>query len=149
MNSNEFAATISTLGPVGYFGASGTIASVLTLPLVYMLHQYLPNPWHYLTVIIILAAISLALVHGALVHLRNKKDPSEVVIDEVIGCLLTFWGVALTNQSILVVFLAFRGFDIIKLGLVRYAEYLPGAWGIIADDLVAALLANIIVRLLF
>lgn len=149
MNHNEIAATICTLGPVGYFGASGTIATILTLPFVYLLHIYLPDHWYYLAFVVSFAIVALVLSRAALVHIRNKKDPSELVIDEVVGCLLTFWGVALTNQSILVGFLAFRGFDIIKLGLVRYAEYLPGAWGIMADDIVAALLANIILRLLF
>lgn len=71
----------------------------------------------------------------------QSKDPGAVVIDEWAGMSLLL---LLTQPSsifqILLAFLLFRLFDIIKPGPVRWAENLPGAFGVMADDLVAGLL---------
>jgi Phosphatidylglycerophosphatase A and related proteins len=66
----------------------------------------------------------------------------------MVGCLITFWGVVLTAQSMIIGFLLFRFFDIAKLGWIKRAEKFDRGWGVVADDVVAALCANIILRLL-
>lgn len=77
-------------------------------------------------------------------------DPSQVVIDEVAGCWLAMAlvpGQALAARPLLATALAFalfRLFDIAKPWPVSAAERLPGAWGVMADDLAAGLLAGII-----
>lgn len=149
MNLEKLALQICTLGPIGYFGASGTVATLFTLPLVYLIHNFFGNSWLYLGIISLLFFVSIFLVNKALAYLHHKEDPSEIVLDELIGCLLTFWAITLSSKSILVGFLLFRAFDIIKVGIVRYAESWPGAWGVIGDDVIAALFANIILRFLF
>lgn len=149
MSTQKISLQICTLGPIGYFGASGTIATLFTLPLVFLMHNLFGNSWLYLGIISLLFIASIFLVNRALAYLHHKQDPSEIVIDELIGCLLTFWGIVLSTKSVLVGFLLFRALDIIKIGLVRYAETWPEAWGVIGDDIIAALLANAILRLLF
>jgi phosphatidylglycerophosphatase A len=76
----------------------------------------------------------------------GEKDPQYVVIDEVSGqqltYLLTF--VAGNWKSLLLGFILFRVFDIWKPSPVRQAESLPGGWGIMADDWVAAVYAALI-----
>jgi phosphatidylglycerophosphatase A len=139
---------IATLGPIGYMNAPGTMASIATLPLVYWLHALIPNQYMYVSVVLFLALCSLWVVHKAIEQSRWHHDPSEVVIDEVIGCLLTFWGIALSGKAVLLGFILFRFFDILKIGGIDYIEHLPGEWGIIGDDIIAGLISNVIVRIL-
>lgn len=149
MNITRWCMRIVALGPVGYFIASGTITTLLALPLVYWLHYFLTNQWVYLGVVIVLFMLGVALVSKALEAFKRREDPSEIVFDELVGCLLVFWGIALSTQSLLVGFLLFRALDIIKVGWIKKAEDFVGAWGVMSDDIVAALLTNIALRLLF
>ncbi len=149
MNFVRIATIISTLGPIGYFGASGTVATIATLPLVYFTHWAIPSQRLYLGFIICAFALSMIIVKKALTQFKRHDDPSEIVLDEVMGCLLTFWGIALNPKSMLIGFLLFRALDIIKFGWVKQAESLADAWGVIGDDMVAAFIANVILRILF
>ena len=78
-------------------------------------------------------------------RLMGKKDPSQVVIDEVAGQLVTFMFVPayfLHPLMILVGFVLFRAFDIIKPYPIRRVEGLHGGLGIVGDDIVAGLYAG-------
>lgn len=68
----------------------------------------------------------------------GTDDPQVVVIDEVVACLLVMAGHPWRWWVVLTGFAAFRLFDIWKPWPVRHAERLPGGIGIVADDLVAA-----------
>ncbi|EKD48766.1 MAG: Phosphatidylglycerophosphatase A [uncultured bacterium] len=149
MNLIRITKLLSTLGPIGYFGASGTVATIVTLPLVYWSHAFIENQQLYFGFLFGMFVISISIVRYALKQFKRHEDPSEIVLDEVLGCLITFWGISLTSQSVLVGFLLFRALDIIKFGWVKQAESFADAWGVIGDDVVAALIANGILRLLF
>ena len=140
---------IATLGPIGYSIASGTVATFVTIPFVYMLHDLIPSQRLYLGMIIIVFFASTAIVSQALKKFKRHDDPSEIVLDEVVGCIVTFWGIALTPKSVLVGFLLFRALDIVKFGWVKQAEDWADAWGVMGDDMVAALIANVLLRILF
>lgn len=92
-----------------------------------------------------LVAVSAAGVWaaGAVERSSGKKDPQEVVIDEVSGQWLAllaspaFLSGAANWKSYLAGFILFRAFDIFKPFPARQAESLPGGWGIMADDWVA------------
>jgi phosphatidylglycerophosphatase A len=78
-------------------------------------------------------------------RVMGKKDPSQVVIDEVAGQLVTFMFVPayfLHPLMILVGFVLFRAFDIIKPYPIRRVEGLHGGLGIVGDDIVAGLYAG-------
>jgi phosphatidylglycerophosphatase A len=77
----------------------------------------------------------------------RRKDPSIVVIDEVVGMLVALWALPFRAGEALAVFLCFRLFDITKPFPLRRLEAQPGGWGIMLDDLVAGLYANLAVRL--
>ena len=139
----------ATLGPLGYLAMPGTMGTLATLPLVYATHQYICDPYAYVLFLCVSSAVSIFIISYALVLFRGHSDPHEIILDEVVGCLITFWQVALTWQSIIAGFLLFRFFDIVKFGFVKNAEKLPGAWGVVVDDVVAGILANIFLRLLF
>ncbi|MBF0614237.1 MAG: phosphatidylglycerophosphatase A [Magnetococcales bacterium] len=82
------------------------------------------------------------------VEVLKRKDPSEVVIDEVAGFLLTMmiaprgWGWMVGG------FLLFRLFDIWKPWPVHALERLPGGWGVMADDLAAGVWAGLCLLLI-
>ena len=84
----------------------------------------------------------------------EKSDPSEVVIDEVIGQWIAILPIGYIFQHEhtyienlwifwLWAFVSFRFFDIVKLGLVGWADKLGGALGIILDDILAGIAAAI------
>ena len=75
-----------------------------------------------------------------------RKDPSHVVVDEVAGQLLTYAGLSLAWPGVIAGFLLFRLLDIIKPWPARQLESLPGGVGIMADDLMAAVYANVVLR---
>jgi phosphatidylglycerophosphatase A len=78
----------------------------------------------------------------------GEKDPGVVVIDEVSGQMLTLLFLAPTTQTLVAGFLLFRLLDILKPFPGRRLEKLAGASGIMADDLVAGLYGNLILRAL-
>ena len=146
MSYRDFLKNCATLGYIGYMPASGTIASLVTVPFAFLVQYYLA-PW-YLLLFIISYCSSYAILHAVLPSFAYH-DPSEVVIDEFLGCLITFYALPCSWAVCIVGFLLFRFFDISKIGLVGWAERLPGAYGIILDDVMAGLLSNICIRLLF
>lgn len=94
-------------------------------------------------------ALSVAGVWAAGVAEQHfaKTDPSAVVVDEVAGMLLTLYLIPVSWLGLVVGFLLFRLFDIIKPFPCRRAERLPGGMGIMADDWIAGLYANGLLRL--
>jgi phosphatidylglycerophosphatase A len=74
-------------------------------------------------------------------HAARLKDPQFVVIDEVAGQLITLIAVPVSWKSLLLGFILFRGFDIVKPPPVRQIENLPGGFGIVLDDVGAGLYA--------
>lgn len=84
----------------------------------------------------------------------GKHDPSEVVVDEAAGQMLTFLVAApfvgtLSIDVFVAAFVLFRLFDIVKLGPVKWADQkLPGAAGVMLDDLFAGTAAGLIIILI-
>lgn len=69
-------------------------------------------------------------------------------MDEMLGMLIALGGHVLTVQTIIEAFILFRVFDILKPYPVRNLERLPGAYGIIADDILAGAYANVALLIL-
>jgi phosphatidylglycerophosphatase A len=120
----------------------GTICSAVGCLLLYVLPGFFGHP---LVVICIVAAALLSVQH---LGLSEGEDPPYVVIDELAGILITLVGHAATAANLLIGFILFRAFDILKPYPIKKIERLPGAWGIVADDVAAALFSNIILTLL-
>ncbi len=140
---------IATLGPIGYMMAPGTIASLVTLPLVYWLQQLFHNQFYYALFLVPLFFVGRYIVHYASDQFGRNRDPSEIVFDELVGCLVTFWAIPFKGPVIIVGFALFRFLDISKIGGISYFERFNNGWGIMLDDVAAGLIANIIIRLIF
>jgi phosphatidylglycerophosphatase A len=78
----------------------------------------------------------------------GKKDPSEVVLDEVAGQLIALIAVPLHWKYALASLILFRAFDILKPPPVRNLEALPGGQGIMMDDVAAGLYALLIMQVI-
>ncbi|MFZ5564267.1 MAG: phosphatidylglycerophosphatase A [Thermodesulfobacteriota bacterium] len=80
----------------------------------------------------------------------GKTDPGCIVIDEIAGMMVAMLGLPFTFWHAVAGFAAFRVFDIIKPFPIRRVETMfPGGAGIVADDLLAGVAANLVVRVLF
>lgn len=76
------------------------------------------------------------------------KDPRRIVVDEYASMLLPLYFTPRAILPLAVVFLLFRFFDIVKPPPIRMLERLKGGWGIMLDDLLAAVYTTAIVLLL-
>lgn len=118
----------------------GTYGSLAGLGIALLLPE---SSWRLAVAIGVVASSALTVVLGpAAIRATGRKDPQEVVMDEVAGMLLTLLLVpAPTAIEAGCGFLLFRAFDILKPPPVRQLERLPGGWGILLDDLAAGLYA--------
>lgn len=141
--------TIATLGPIGYLPASGTMASICTIPVIILLKTLHLSFYTELLSICIVTMVSALIIHYAKQLSPFVRDPQYIVLDEVVGCLWAFGGISLTIKKVIVGFLLFRFFDIVKPLGVRLCEQIPGAFGILADDVVAGNYTALLLMLLF
>jgi len=124
--------------------APGTWGSLLALPLHYFLRQLAPN--HYalaLGAIFFIAVITA----GQAEKILDRKDPGVVVIDEVIGMLITL--IAAPNNPLiwLLGFALFRFFDIFKPYPIRLIDQrVNGGMGIVLDDVLAGIYSLIVLQ---
>jgi len=95
-----------------------------------------------------IAAIFVAGSWGGNVAERHfgRSDPGQVVIDEVMGMLITLFANPVGWIGALSGFLLFRVFDVIKPYPANRLEQLHGGIGIMADDGMAAIYANLVLR---
>lgn len=124
--------------------APGTWGSLGALPCGALI-AWLGGPW------LLLAASGLVLALGLWSSARTAKalgshDPGPVVVDEVVGQWLALLPVSQAYLFYLPAFIAFRVFDILKPWPASWADKrLPGAWGIMMDDVFAGLYAAAVV----
>lgn len=78
--------------------------------------------------------------------LIGKKDPGAIVVDEIAGQMVTLMFLPTSARVLVVAFFAFRVLDVVKPWPANRLEALPGGSGIMADDLMAGLYANLVLR---
>ena len=123
--------------------APGTFGTLAAVPLV-MLVDGFGIVFRTLSLVIVTA---LAFWASDRYQARlGQNDPHEVVIDEVAGFLLTMFLIKASWPALVLGFIFFRFFDIIKPYPIRHAERLKGGVGIVMDDLLAGLYALLSVR---
>jgi phosphatidylglycerophosphatase A len=123
--------------------APGTAGSLVGLALFW--------PVHHLTLAgqAVATALVFALGVAAAGHVARRigiEDPGLVVADEVVGMWVSLLGLPLTGVTAAAGFLLFRVFDVLKPYPARDLERLPGGWGIMCDDVMAGVYANLLLR---
>lgn len=136
---------LSTCLGIGWFPvAPGTLTSAL----IVLLYRYVLSGWSDLVYLAMLCLLFLvgAFVSGISSRAFRKEDPRPVVIDEALGQLLVVFRLNPDWLHLGIAFLLFRLFDILKPFPIKKVESFPGGWGIMLDDLVAAVYAGILVQ---
>jgi len=143
---NRLVVFIATGAYSGYSPvASGTAGTVVAIPLYYLLSALGHNV--YIAAILILLPVSFW-CSGKAEKIFDKKDSGFIVIDEIVGFLITMMFIPPVWSYVAAGFLLFRFFDITKLYPARVMEGLGGGFGVVMDDVVAGLYSNIAIRLL-
>ncbi len=142
---SRFYRFIAVCGIAGYAPiAPGTFGSAVALPIDWALREFSPLWIHGLGIV---AVTLLGVKAGSVVEKElRQKDPSMVVVDELAGMLITLFALPVSWMGVAVGFLLFRLFDIVKPYPCRKAEALPGGWGIMMDDVIAGVYANLVLR---
>jgi phosphatidylglycerophosphatase A len=124
--------------------APGTVASALTAVVLWLLQLSTPA---LLALLIVLTAFGTWAAEEAERALGSGKDPGAIVVDEVAGMLLSVLTVPLSLPVLLVAFLLFRVFDVVKPFPANVSQRLHGGLGVMIDDLIAGLYALALVLL--
>jgi len=138
---------IATVFGVGYTAyAPGTIGSLFGI-LIYMFLKEAPLSIYLLTVacLFVVGTIASEIVESA----YNIKDPSFVIIDEVVGMLAALAFVNYSLWSVALGFLFFRIIDISKIPPLNFLERIGGGLGIMLDDLVGGIITGILLYVIF
>lgn len=137
---------ISSFFGAGYFPvAPGTLTSLVVI-LAYKFYLFRLSWSLYLLILFLLFFIGVY-ASTKVESESRKKDPRKIVIDEACGQLLVLFRMGDAWFPILIGFLLFRIFDIAKPYPIKKVETLPSGWGIMTDDIVAAIYAGVIINL--
>ena len=133
---------IATCAYVGYAPvAPGTFGSAIGLAVFYVVRHQRSTTVE-VAVIVALAAVGLWSATEAEHHFGGI-DPGPVVIDEVIGMLITLAFIPVNMAGAIVAFLIFRFLDVVKPWPARRLEQLPGGFGVVLDDMMAGVYGNV------
>ncbi len=142
---------IATAFGAGYSPFAPGTAGALVGVLIWWALAVLSGNWSQFQLVMLpVIAIVFALGVYATNHLEKEwgKDPSRVVVDEVVGMWISLLWIPIEWPYLLTAFLLFRIFDIWKPFLIRRLERLPGGWGVMLDDVLAGIYANVVLQVL-
>jgi len=144
----NFLKHLATLFGVGLFPkAPGTMGTIATIPLVLLLSHF--GVFAYMAFTILLLPVGIV---AAEFYEKDKggHDHKEIVIDEVLGFLITMLWLPMTWQAILIGFVLFRVLDITKPLFIGYLDKkIQGGLGVMVDDVAAGIVASIIMQALY
>src|SRR5687767_6458418 len=141
----RLAVFVCSFGYIGFFPiAPGTVGSAAGVAVYLAIHR--PG-LAYVELLLIgaLFAAGVALTRTCEEDL-HCVDPGPIVIDEVMGMLITLFMIPVGAGGLLLGFLLFRALDVVKPFPARQLERLHGGYGVMADDAMAAIYANLLLR---
>ena len=159
LRSVKLSKFISTFFYIGFLrpapGTWGSIAGIILAYILFITSGFLA----FCFILLLTILIGFWSTKNYIKKNSEKSDPSEVVIDEVIGQWIAIlplgymldFDAFLSEDSWFVwfwAFFSFRFFDIIKLGLISWADNLDGALGVLLDDILAGIAAGVTVAVL-
>lgn len=127
--------------------APGTMGTLAAIPLVWLLT--LMGPLAYMALTLILTLVAIVAI-DRYEQMTGQHDRKEIVIDEVIGYLVTMTWLPQTWQAYAAGFVLFRILDIWKpLFIGRLDKKTKGGFGVVVDDLAAGIVASIILQVVY
>jgi len=121
----------------------GTVGSLLAV----LVCWFYPVEMSSLIILSILLFI-IGVPAATIVERFEGKDSSKIVIDEITGQILTFAFIPFNGITVILGFILFRFFDILKPYPINISQKLSNGWGVMIDDVLAAVYANITLRLI-
>lgn len=129
--------------------APGTAGALLACVALWFFEKiHLLNTYSFSYVILIIICTILGVISTNYLEKVWGKDPSKVVMDEVIGMWITMLFIPFNLQNLLIGFILFRFFDIAKPLGVRKMEQFPNGIGVMADDVLAGIYSNILLHII-
>jgi phosphatidylglycerophosphatase A len=126
--------------------APGTFGTLVAIPLCYVLSMV--GPFQGLLSIAMFSGFAVW-ISGEAEKIFDKKDSGLIVIDEMAGLMATLFLIPWSAKSMVTGFLLFRIMDIAKPFPIRRIEQKArGGWGVVGDDIVAGIYANVILRII-
>jgi phosphatidylglycerophosphatase A len=136
--------SIATALGSGYFPkAPGTAGSLFALLLIYLFPTLQDTLIYFIVFFTIVGIWSAGFVEN-----EKGDDPSIVVIDEVVGQWIALLFIPFTIIPTIIAFILFRLFDIFKPFPIYQSQSLKGGFGIMVDDIIAGIFANIILQII-
>lgn len=140
----------SVLG-AGYIPfAPGTMGALVGIIILFLIKWQQPNlqyfTWGLLLAIIIFTLFGVWSTNE--METEWGKDPSKVVVDELIGVWVAVLWIPTETQWLILGFILFRFFDIAKPLGIRQLEKIKGGWGVMLDDVGAGIYANIVLQVI-
>jgi phosphatidylglycerophosphatase A len=138
---DRLAKLISTAFYVGYFPkAPGTMGSLWGVLIFFLLQN---QPRIYLVLFAIIISLIGIIASNLGEKIFNEKDSQKIVIDEVAGQLITYLLVPYSIENLILGFILFRLFDILKIFPANWAQNnLPKGYGVMGDDIIAGIQAG-------
>jgi phosphatidylglycerophosphatase A len=131
---------------IGQLKGGGTVAAAVCCGALILLQAETFGPIVMLLVTLIIIDIGVWSANG--VETEWGKDSSRVVVDEIAGMCVSLLFLPLNWSTIILSFILFRAFDILKPLYIRRLEAVAGGWGVMLDDIAAGIYTNIIMQFL-
>lgn len=137
----RLAAFVASVAYLGYSPfAPGTVGTLGALAVYWWL---LPDDPLVIIAVAAAAAAAGVWAGGVAEKIWDRKDPGRACVDEFAAYFVAVAFLPKTLAYAVFAFVLFRAFDVFKPFPAGRAQRLPGGWGIMADDVVAALYANL------
>lgn len=134
---------IASIFGIGYIKGGGTIAAAFCC--VVLFFSPIADDKTILLFITLLVTI-IGVWSSTVVEKEWGKDSSKVVIDEVVGMMVSLLWLPSTLTYIIAAFVLFRFFDIVKPLFIKKVENIKSGWGVMLDDVVAGLYSNVVLQ---
>ena len=138
---------VATGGLTGYFPvAPGTAGSLVGVGLAWVFRD---SPLFFnIALCVFLGGLGVWTSQWAGKYFK-KADSPRIVIDEIVGVLITMLGIPITGYWLVVGFIVFRFFDIVKFPPANLADRrMKNGWGVMLDDVFAAIYGNVLLHLM-
>lgn len=146
MRKNFFINVVASGFGSGYCPvAPGTAGTLVAIPIAYIFSFF--NPIVHLISILALFFLG-SYAAGIFDQASESQDNKIIVIDEIVGFLITMFLIKWSFASVIIGFILFRFFDISKIPPARQIDRkFKGGYGVVLDDVVAGIYANILLRI--
>ncbi len=133
--------------PIAPGTAGAALGCLLLGAYQYFVGQTATNSFQISFIVLIIVTTVIGAISTHQLEPEWGEDPSKVVVDEIIGVWISLLFVPLSWQNILIGFVLFRLFDIYKPLGIRKLEAIPKGWGVMLDDVLAGIYANLVLQI--